>query len=78
MDDICKHSFALDTDGYPRMRCDMSRENALSLSQCSVTFRDPWRASFPDHTTTNALGASRSTDNVYSSRVETWLENTFV
>ena len=46
MDDVCKHSFALDTDGYPGMRCDKSREYALSLSLCSVTFRDPRRAAF--------------------------------
>ena len=36
MDDICKHSFALDTDGYPRMRCDMSREKrSVSVSAVS-------------------------------------------
>ena len=75
MDDMCKHSFALDTDGYPEMRCDKSREYALSLS--SVTFRDPWRASFPDHNTTNTFGLSRAAGNVYSSRVETWLEQHF-
>ena len=74
MDDTCKHSFALDTDGFPGMRCDKSREYALSLSLCSVTFRDPCRASFPDHTTTNAVG---SAGNVHSSRAETWLEQHF-
>ena len=72
MDDMCKHSFALDTDGYPGMRCDKSREYVLSLSLCSVTFRDPCR-----HTTTNAFGVSRSAGIVCSSRVETWLEQHF-
>ena len=72
-----QHFFCLDTDGYPEMRCDKSREYALSLSLCSVTFRDPWRASFPDHATANAFGVSRSTGNVHSSRAETWLEQHF-
>ena len=31
-DNTNKHCFALDTDGYPGMRCDKSREYALSQS----------------------------------------------
>ena len=77
MDDMCKHSFALDTDGYPGMRCDKSREYALSLSLCSVTFRDPCRAAFhtipqPTRLVSHVLQAI-----VCSSRVETLLEQHF-
>ena len=39
MDDVCKRSFALDTDGFPGKRRDKSRGYALRLSPCSVTLR---------------------------------------
>ena len=37
--ECAQHFFCLDTDGYPNMSYDKSREYALNLSLCRVTFR---------------------------------------